>query len=276
MKLQQPKAKQPWKEPEPYEILRAVESKDIMYLMEIRDRAFHLLIRRSGGVTPLLHAMRIGKTHRDVAIILVGAFSRYVNHLEDADIGRTQTKVILKALRANLKLAIDYGLQSSQSDLIASFLQTLVMSEGEKWVSAQVSNVSLALRAGTAGHPVQTAQTAVRSFATKELGKARAIATLEDYVANATGDLLMMAAWSAARESVAGEPIPPWYFARDDRVYKTFVERTDTHRVAIHQSVTKRLRWQIRVLRTVLEGRTTTWRSKVDTLMEEFDQGEGV
>ena len=80
----------------------------------------------------------------------------------------------------NLKLAIDYGLQSSQSDLIASFLQTLVMSEGDQWVSAQISNIELALRAGTAGRPVQAAQTAVRSFATKQLGKAQAIASLED------------------------------------------------------------------------------------------------
>lgn len=80
----------------------------------------------------------------------------------------------------NLKLAIDYGLQQSQSDLIASFLQTLVMSEGDKWVVGQTSNVGLALRAGTAGKPVQAADSAVRSFATKELGKATAIAALED------------------------------------------------------------------------------------------------
>jgi hypothetical protein len=80
----------------------------------------------------------------------------------------------------NLKLAIDYGLQQSQSDLVASFLQTLIMSEGDKWVVGQASNISLALRAGTAGKPVQTAGSAVRSFATKELGKAASIATLED------------------------------------------------------------------------------------------------
>ncbi|GAW07655.1 hypothetical protein LENED_009663 [Lentinula edodes] len=59
-----------WKEPQPFEVLRAVERKDLIYLMEIRDRAFHLLLRKWGDVTPLLHAMRIGKSHRDVAIIL--------------------------------------------------------------------------------------------------------------------------------------------------------------------------------------------------------------
>lgn len=47
----------------------------------------------------LLHAMRIGNTHRDVAILLVGAFSRYVNHLEEEDLEKIQTKTLLKALR---------------------------------------------------------------------------------------------------------------------------------------------------------------------------------
>lgn len=54
------------------------------------------------------------------------------------------------------------------------------MSEGDKWVRAQVSTVSLALRSGTAGKPVNTASAAVRKFATKELSKADAIASLED------------------------------------------------------------------------------------------------
>lgn len=54
------------------------------------------------------------------------------------------------------------------------------MSEGDKWVRGQTANVSLALRAGTAGKPVATAEAAVRKFATRELGKAEAIASLED------------------------------------------------------------------------------------------------
>lgn len=79
-----------------------------------------------------------------------------------------------------MKLAIDFGLQTSQSDLIASFLQTLIMSEGEKWVVAQVSSIAGALREGTAGKPVENAQSTVRRFATKQLGKAESIAALED------------------------------------------------------------------------------------------------
>ncbi|KAJ7228750.1 hypothetical protein GGX14DRAFT_414667 [Mycena pura] len=266
-----------WKEPQPFEVLRAVERKDVMYLMEVRDKAFHLLVRMSGGITPLLHAMRLGQSHRDVAVILLGAFSRWVNHLEDDQMENPRTKVILKALRANLRLGIDYGLTKTQgSDLTASFLQTLIMSQGETWVSGQTANVALALRAGNEGCPVQTADSAVRKFATRELGKADLIATLADYIANATADLLMMGAWSIASEILELEQIPTWYFARDDRVYKAFVERLDEHKTAIQLKMTKRLKWQMRVLRTVLEGRTTTYRSKVELLAGEFDEGEGV
>ncbi|KZP32863.1 hypothetical protein FIBSPDRAFT_811645 [Athelia psychrophila] len=265
-----------WKEPQPFEVFRAVERKDIMFLMEIRDKAFHLLLRKSGDATPLLHAMRIGQSHRDVAIILLGSFSRYVNHLQDDEVGLPQTKKLLKALRTNLKLAIDYGLQQSQSDLVASFLQTLIMSEGDKWVFAQANNISLALRAGTAGKPVQGAGSAVRSFATKELGKAAVIAALEDYIANATADLVMLGAWSQAAELVQGEPIPTWYFARDDRVYKAFLDRLELHKGAILRSCSRRLRWQFRILAKVLEGRSTTYRNKVEILTSQLDEGDGV
>ncbi|CAL1702185.1 unnamed protein product [Somion occarium] len=273
----QSKVSKAWKDPEPYEVLRAIEKKDIMFLMEIRDRAFHLLVRKSGGATPLLHAMRIGQSHQDVAILLLGAFSRYVNQLQDEDISKPATKVLLKALRANLKLAIDFGLATQQSDLIASFLQTLIMSEGDKWVANQASSVGLALRAGREGKPVHTAAAAVRSFATKELGKAKIIAALEDYVANATADLLMIAAWSNVLDAInTDDSIPTYYFARDDRVYKAFCDRLDRHKQVIERKASRRLRWQLRVLRKVMEGRTTNYRSKVELLAEEFDEGEGV
>ncbi|KIK98762.1 hypothetical protein PAXRUDRAFT_823546 [Paxillus rubicundulus Ve08.2h10] len=271
-----PKFSSTWKEPQPFEVFRAIERKDIMFLMEVRDRAFPLLLRKTGDATPLLHAMRIGQSHRDVAIILLGAFSRWINHLEDSEVQLPKTRVILKALRTNLKLAIDYGLYKSQSDLIASFLQTLVMSEGDKWIRSQVSTVSLALRSGTIGKPVSTAMAAVRKFATKELSKADAIATLEDYVANATADLLLLSAWSMTLESIEGEQIPFYYFARDDRVFNAFAERFDVHRNAIQRNLTRRLKWQLRILRRVLEGRHTTYSAKIELLIGELDQGEGV
>ncbi|KAG2047418.1 hypothetical protein BDR06DRAFT_1030861 [Suillus hirtellus] len=265
-----------WKEPQPFEVFRAIERKDIMFLMEVRDRAFPLLLRKTGDATPLLHAMRIGQSHRDVAILLLGAFSRWINHLEDSEINLPRTRVILKALRTNLKLGIDYGLYKSQSDLVASFMQTLVMSEGEKWIRAQVSSASLALRSGNAGKPVSTAEAAVRKFATKELSKADAIAALEDYVANATTDLLLLGAWAIALESIEGQPIPVYYFARDDRVFKAFMDRVNTHQATIRRVLSRRLKWQFRVLQNVLEGRNTTYRRKVEILIEELDDGDGV
>lgn len=265
-----------WKEPQPFEVFRAIEHKDIMFLMEVRDRAFPLLLRKTGNATPLLHAMRIGQSHRDVAVLLLGAFSRWINHLEDSEIGLPRTRVILKALRTNLKLGIDYGLYKSQSDLVASFMQTLVMSEGEKWIRAQVSSASLALRSGNTGKPVSTAEAAVRKFATKELSKADAIAALEDYVANATTDLLLLGAWAIALESIEGEPIPVYYFARDDRVFKAFMDRVNTHQATIRRVLSRRLKWQFRVLQSVLEGRNTNYRRKVEILTEELDDGNGV
>ncbi|CAK5275682.1 unnamed protein product [Mycena citricolor] len=251
-----------WKDPQPFEILRAVEQKDILYLME-------LLVRMSGGITPLLHAMRLGPSHREVAIILLGAFSRWINHLEDEEMHNPRTKVILKALRS---LAIDYGLTKTQgSDLTA-----LIMSQGDVWVLGQAANVALALRAGTEGKPVQTADAAVRKFVSRELGKADLIATLADYIANATADLLLMGAWSMAAESLQVEQIPTYYFARDDRVYKAFVERLDEHKTALQTKLSKRLKWQFRVLRAGLEGHSTTYRNKIELLSGELDEGDGV
>jgi hypothetical protein len=47
-------------------------------------------------------------------------------------------------------------------------------------VHDQVVSTAITLRAGTDGKPVQTAEDAVRNFATRELGKARHISALED------------------------------------------------------------------------------------------------
>jgi len=265
------KVKGPWKDPEPWEVLRAVENKDVSYLMEVRDRAFHALVRPSGGVTPLIHAMRMGQSHYDVAITLIGAFSRYINRLEEGDFAKHETKSLLVSLRGSLKVAIDYGLQSSQSDLLASFFQTLVMSEGDTWVQEQVRLVRTALRQGPSARPVEVARTSVKRVATHALGKAPLIADLEDYISNATLDLLMMAAWSLALKSFPGEPIPSYYFARDDRVYRVFTERLDQHRDEINRRLSKQLKSQLTTLRTIMQGRARSWHGKVELLESEFD-----
>ncbi|KAN0131488.1 hypothetical protein V8E53_010865 [Lactarius tabidus] len=265
------KADKPWRDPESWEVMRAVENKDIMFLMEVRDRAFHALVRPSGGVTPLIHAMRIGRSHHEVAILLLGAFSRYINHLEEADFAKKETRSLLVSLRGSLKVAIDYGLQSSQSDLLASFLQTLVMSEGDTWIREQVKLVGTALRRGPSARPVEVARSTIKRVATRALGKAPLIADLEDYISNATVDLLMMAAWNLALESFPGEPIPPYYFARDDRVYRVFTERLDKHRDNIGRRLSGRLKSQLANLRNILQGHARSWHGKVELLESELD-----
>ena len=51
-----------------------------------------------------------------------------------------------------------------------------------------------------------------------------------------------------------------YYFARDDRVYKAFTERLDQNKREIDRKCNRRLRWQMRVLRAVMDGRTITYR----------------
>ena len=45
----------------------------------------------------MVHAIRTG--NKDVAIVLLGAFSRWVNYLEDSELEKPQTRSYLKALR---------------------------------------------------------------------------------------------------------------------------------------------------------------------------------
>lgn len=61
-----------------------------------------LLLKKSGDATPLVHAMRIGESHRDVTILVLGALSKWVNNLEDSDMADKKTKPLLKALREHL------------------------------------------------------------------------------------------------------------------------------------------------------------------------------
>lgn len=137
-------------------------------------------MKKSDGITPLLYSMKLGQTHRDITILIVGALSRWVNRLTDAEVTEKKNRSLLKALRMNLRLAIDYGLRMDQSDLIASLMQTLIMSEGDRWIQLQSQLVGIALRNGPPGQPVETAESAIRNFATRELGKAELIASLEE------------------------------------------------------------------------------------------------
>jgi len=83
-----------------------------------------------------------------------------------------------------------------------------------------------------------------------------------------------MAAWLCVLSSIEGDPIPTWYFARDDRVYKAFTERLAQRKQEINKHVGRRLRWQLQVLEVSLEGQNTTFRNKVDVLRNKLDEGD--
>jgi len=145
------------------------------------------------------------------------------------------------------------------------------MSEGDRWVVASCSAVATALQT-TEGRPVSTADGLVRKFATRELGKADLIASLEEYIANSTADLVMMAIWSLASEKLGGDAIPAYCFARDQRVYKSFEDRINENKSKL-STLTRRLKWQIRVALKVFEGRADSYRRKIELAGQELDGG---
>lgn len=62
--------------PQAYELYQAIDKHDIDFIMRVRDHAFPLLLQKNAGEFPIVYAARIGPSHRDVVILLVGALSR--------------------------------------------------------------------------------------------------------------------------------------------------------------------------------------------------------
>ena len=62
--------------PQAYELYQAIDKHDIDFIMRVRDHAFGLLLQKNAGEFPIVYASRIGDSHRDVVILLVGALSR--------------------------------------------------------------------------------------------------------------------------------------------------------------------------------------------------------
>ncbi|WFD31423.1 hypothetical protein MSPP1_002458 [Malassezia sp. CBS 17886] len=244
---------------EVHDVYAAIDAKNVEALMAIRDADFELLLgglpegstesgaRTGGGValqTPLGHAISLGAPWERVATVLVGAFSRYVNQLPDD--GEGAPTATLRKVRTNLKLAIDHSLDREQTLLLASYLQVLVMAEGIAWVRHTARAVAHELHAwasfadavhASVPRPVQVARDAVDRFLTANFRTRRereplVDAAMQDYVANATGDLVLMALWDELRPAPPDglaqdvcEPIPPYAFARDSRIAGIFCER---------------------------------------------------
>ncbi|KAF8707764.1 hypothetical protein RHS03_03757, partial [Rhizoctonia solani] len=262
-----------WKEPEHWEVVQAIEKRDVVKLSEIRDYSFHVLLRRVNNTSPLEHAVRIGYT--DMAILILGMFSRWINYLDEEDFSRKKVMINLNAIRINLRFAITQGLQHNQPNLISSYLQTIVMSHGEAWLKASISDVARELNQGSEGKPAHMAITSIKNFFTRELAKADSIITVDEYVANAGCDLLMLGAWNIAMQKLPNaKAIPLHFFARDDRIYQEFSERRRRLRDECRAHLPKKLQWQMKVMKKTIGIRTYGIYQKLEILEEELDGKE--
>ncbi|KAJ9103942.1 hypothetical protein QFC21_002405 [Naganishia friedmannii] len=232
--------------PNAYELYAAIDRKDIMYIMRVR----------------------------------------YVNHLDESDFQKKETIGVLRQLRLNLKLAIDNSLlPESDPSLLSSYLQVLIMSEGDTWLHKAVHEVSLALRLSpyimgttldSSSGPVHRADSMVRDFCTKELRNVQGgTFGVEAYIANAVMDLVIMATWSLIIEQIPeAEPLPTYSFARDQRTYSLFVEATEKYHLRIAQKTQKRLKALKNLLIEVCGETHVTIKERVSILRKQID-GEG-
>jgi hypothetical protein len=147
------------------------------------------------------------------------------------------------------------------------------MSDGDRWILDSTHKVALALRAGAGGKPVESAGKIVEKWMGREL-KASEIASVGEYVANATGDLILLGLWSIVTDKVLdGEAIPIYFFARDDRITKALEERTDALKksTAIHH-LSKPLQRQIDISIATLRKRNIGGRERIAELKKLLDE----
>nr|ODN90075.1 hypothetical protein L203_01995 [Cryptococcus depauperatus CBS 7841] len=266
--------------PQAYELYRAIDRKDIDFIMRVRDHSFKLLTQKNGTDFPIVYAARLGTGWRDVVVLLVGALSRYVNHLEQEDFEQTETKGILKALRRSslfLKLAIDHSLHSTSPQLLSSYLQVLIMSEGDSFLHKATYDLSLQLR-DPAGRPVFAAKEMVRRFCTRELrGVKGGVGEVEDYVANAALDLVIMAVWSLAAGQVNLDPLPAstHTFARDLQTWRAFQEACSDRENSVKLGKTApRVRRMLQLLQELGGDSKKGVRGRLRDVEEVFDEGK--
>ncbi|KAK0541021.1 hypothetical protein OC835_000341 [Tilletia horrida] len=233
--------------------------------------------------TPLGYCISLGPKWDATSIVLCGALSKFVNSLPDGDEDATlsdakgpdgtkrkrghkmqldpRTMQRLRKLKTNLKLAIDHSLFKEQTNLLASYMQVLIMSEGIGWVKDSTESVQRSLEShirgvslsegGVASNPVTVATDCVMQFITVNLRSKRdKVVSVNDYVANAVGDLVLSALWQMVllrpsevspdvRPSLHPDlftPIPAYVFARDERVAQQFMDRVRELRRALDEA----------------------------------------
>lgn len=84
------------------------------------------------------------------------------------------------------------------------------MSEGDSFLHRAIYDISLVIRdTSSTAKPVTAAEGLIRRFCTKELrGVEGGVEGVEDYVANAVVDLIMMSTWSIAATQMSVDGLP--------------------------------------------------------------------
>ncbi|KAL1409785.1 hypothetical protein Q8F55_003782 [Vanrija albida] len=258
--------------PQAYELYQAIDKRNIDFIMRVRDHAFNLLLQKNATDFPIIYAARIGPSHREIVILMIGAFSRYVNQLEEDDFKKKDVQNTLKMLRANLKLAIDNALlPAQQGNLLSSYLQVLIMSEGDSWLHRSVHDLALIIRAEDA-KPVAQAEALVRRFSTKELRSVPGgVGDVDEYVANATLDLVIMSVWSVAAGQIGADALPTYTFARDLRTFTLFAEALQENRQKLPK-VNGRIRKMMATLEELAGDTRKSIRGRLRDVQEALDK----
>lgn len=175
----------------------------------------------------------------------------------------------LRKVKGSLKLAVDHSLATDQTRLLASYVQVSIMTEGSHFIQSTVSLLQSSIRSLigssapahgqviSSNDPLGEAQQAVLQFVSQSLRKRERVAAVQDLIDNATGDLVLMGLWELIKLTNAesqeyeamvksgGElppglslddltlltqSLPPYYFARDDRITSTFTSRVESLR----------------------------------------------
>ncbi|WVN89572.1 uncharacterized protein L203_104799 [Cryptococcus depauperatus CBS 7841] len=251
--------------PQAYELYRAIDRKDIDFIMRVRDHSFKLLTQKNGTDFPIVYAARLGTGWRDVVVLLVGALSRSSLFVYAGSPGAG----------TNLKLAIDHSLHSTSPQLLSSYLQVLIMSEGDSFLHKATYDLSLQLR-DPAGRPVFAAKEMVRRFCTRELrGVKGGVGEVEDYVANAALDLVIMAVWSLAAGQVNLDPLPTHTFARDLQTWRAFQEACSDRENSVKLGKTApRVRRMLQLLQELGGDSKKGVRGRLRDVEEVFDEGK--
>ena len=192
------------------DILTAIDEGNPETLSAIRDKNFTLFLSGSGVLNPLQYAMNT--QNEAMVVVLVGIMSAWVNRLDPATLATPQGRETLNKVRGNLHLAIRFALAHHVHAALASYVQTLVMSQGDAWLQETVRAIATAVAKGPMRDALGHAERAMQRFIVDAL-KDGGVMEVEDYRLNATTDLLMMGCAQAL-----GDPIGVHCFARDRRV----------------------------------------------------------